>query len=123
MVALAVICLYLLMAVAVMCGAITRDSCDQVVGANKLPGFYQVGTPEQRYEIATSKLLRMTQVALNQENPAEGLAEIRLGQIRVADLPVDEIQALVDQAVVIKDELNLSENLDGSSSYKTRLCF
>jgi len=112
MVALAVICLYLLMAVAVMCGAITRDTCDQVVGANKLPGFYQVGTPEQRYEIATSKLLRMTQVALNQENPAEGLAEIRLGQVRVADLPVSDIQALVDEAVAIKDELNLSENLD-----------
>ena len=112
MVALAVICLYLLMAVAVMCGAITRDTCDQVVGANKLPGFYQVGTPEQRYEVATSKLLRMTQVALNQENPAEGLAEIRLGQVRVADLPVSDIQALVDEAVAIKDELNLSENLD-----------
>ena len=112
MVALAVISLYMLMAVAIMCGAITRDTCDQVVGANKLPGFYQVGTPEQRYEIATSKLLRMTQVALNQENPAEGLAEIRLGQVRVADLPVSDIQTLVDQAVVIKDELNLSENLD-----------
>lgn len=112
MVALAVISLYLLMAVGVMCGAITRDTCDQVVGANKLPGFYQVGTPEQRYEIATSKLLRMTQVALNQENPAEGLAEIRLGQVRVVDLPVSEVQTLVDQAVAVKDELNQSDNLD-----------
>lgn len=112
MVALAVICLYLLLAVAVMCGAITRKTCGEVVGANKLPGFYQVGTPEQRYEIATSKLLRMTQTALTQENPKEGLAAIRFGRIRVADLPVSEIQMLVDQAVVIKDELNQSENLD-----------
>jgi len=83
MVALVVICLYLLLAVAVMCGA-----------------------------IATSKLLRMTQTALTQEDPKEGLAAIRFGRITVADLPVSEIQALVDQAVVIKDELNQSENLD-----------
>ncbi len=121
MVALAVICLYLLLAGAVMCGAITRKTCDQVVGANKLPGFYQVGSPEQRYEIATSKLLRMTQVALNQENPKEGLAAIRLGQIRVADLPVSEIQALVDQAVVIKNELNQSENLDEDPALLPRM--
>ena len=112
MVALAVISVYMLMAVAIMCGAITRETCDQVVGANKLPGFYQTGTLEQRYEIATSKVLRMTQVALTQENPKEGLAAIQLGRIKVADLPVSEVQALVDQAVVIKDELNLSENLD-----------
>ncbi len=121
MIALAVISLYMLMAVAVMCGAITRDSCDQVVGANKLPGFYQVGTPEQRYEIATSKLLRMVQVALGQENPAEGLAAIRLGQARVVDLPVSEIQTLVDQAVAIKDELNLSENLDDDPAMQPKI--
>ena len=101
MVALAVICLYLLTAVAIMGGAITRDTCDQVVGANKLPGFYQVGTPEQRYEIATSKLLRMTQVALRQEDPAAGLAAVELGRVRVVDLPVDEVQTLVDEAVAI----------------------
>lgn len=121
MVALAVISLYLLMAAAVMCGAITRDTCDQVVGANKLPGFYQVGTPEQRYEIATSKLLRMTQVALNQEDPAQGLAAIRLGQVRVVDLPVAEVQTLVDQAVAVKDELNQSENLDNDPAMLSKM--
>jgi peptide/nickel transport system permease protein len=112
MVALAVISTYLLIAVFIMCGAITRKSCDTIVGANKLPGFFATGTPEQRYEVATSKLLKMTQTALKQDDPASALKNVKLGRIRIVDQTPEEIQAIVDDANRIKDELNQSDNLD-----------
>jgi peptide/nickel transport system permease protein len=112
MVALAVISTYLLIAVLIMCGAITRKSCDTIVGANKLPGFFATGTPEQRYEVATSKLLKMTQTALKQDDPASALKNVKLGRIRIVDQTPEEIQAIVDDANRIKDELNQSDNLD-----------
>ena len=92
MVALAAIATYMLLAIAIMFGAITREACDTVVGANKLPGFFQTGTPEQRYEIATAKILKMTQTALIQDDPAEALKEVKLGRLRIVDKPVAEIR-------------------------------
>lgn len=112
MIALAVIMTYLLIAVVIMCGAITRTSCDTVVGANKLPGFFATGTPEQRYEIATSKILEMTRTALRQDDPVAALKDVKLGRIQIVDKPLTEIQAIVDEASRITDELNQSDNLD-----------
>jgi len=112
MVALAVIATYVLLAIVIMRGAITRQSCDTVVGANKLPGFFAKGTPEQRYEIATSKMLSMTERALTQDDPIAALKRVKLGGIRVVDKTPDEIQTIVDEANRIKEELNQSDNLD-----------
>ena len=121
MIALAAIATYMLLAIAIMCGAITRDACDTVVGANKLPGFFAKGTPEQRYEIATAKILKMTQTALTQDDPAEAFKDIKLGQIRIADKPVAEIQAIVDKANEIKAELNESDDLDADPDMLPKL--
>ena len=112
MIALAIIMAYVLVAVVVMCGAITRLSCDTVVGANKLPGFFATGSPEKRYEIATSKLLKMTETALRQDDPVEALKNIQLGRIHIADKTPTEIQAIVDRAKGVMVELNVSDNLD-----------
>jgi len=45
MLALFVIATYLLTALFVMCGGISRDTCDTVMGPNKLPGFFRPATP------------------------------------------------------------------------------
>ena len=112
MIALAVIGAYLLSAIAIMCGAISRDACDTVVGANKLSGFFASGTPEQRYEIATSKILKMVQTALRMDDPKQALRDIALGEVGIADKPVKEIEAIVAEANAIKTSLNKSDNLD-----------
>ena len=103
---------YLLTGVALMCGAITAETCDTVFGPNKLQGFYQVELPERRYEAATTKFIQKVQAALGQDDPATALSEVEVGLHRVADKSPAELQTLVDQALELKAELNTSENLD-----------
>jgi len=103
---------YLLTGVAIMCGAITAETCDEVVGPNKLSGFYRAELPERRYGIATTKFLQAVQTALGQEDPQAALKQVHLGRVHVADKSPEELQAIVDRVIALRDELNQSENLD-----------
>ena len=103
---------YLLTGVVIMCGAITAKTCDEVVGPNKLSGFYRAEVPERRYDIATTKFLQAVQAALGQEDPQAALDEVHLGRVQVADKSPEELQTIVDRVIVLRDELNKSENLD-----------
>ena len=103
---------YLITGIAIMCGAITADTCDQVIGPNKLSGFYREELPERRYDIATTKLLQAVQTALGKEDPKAALEQVQLGRVRVANKSPEELQTIVDQIIQLRDELNQSENLD-----------
>lgn len=112
MISLFVIGVYLLIALFVMCNGLTKETCDTVVADNKMPGLWQQELPERRYEIATSKFMPMVQRALSREDAAAALADIQLGQIRVADRPPEELQSIIDEATAIAASLNESDNLD-----------
>ena len=112
---------YLLTGIAIMCGAITADTCDQVVGPNKLNGFYREELPERRYDIATTKFLQAVQTALGQEDPKAALEQVQLGRVHVANKPPEELQTIVDQIIQLRDELNQSENLDEDPAMMPKL--
>ncbi len=115
-IAMLVIAAYLFTALFVMCGGITRETCDTVVGQNKMPGFFIQQTPEQRYENATSKFLPMVQRALSRADQTAALADVRLGQERVVNKSAAQLQAIIDRAIELKNELNQSEDLDADSA-------
>lgn len=112
---------YLATGIAIMCGAITAETCDQVVGPNKLNGFYREELPERRYDIATTKFLQAVQTALGQEDPQAALEQVQLGRVRVADKSPEELQTIVDQIIGLRDELNQSENLDEDPAMMPKL--
>ncbi len=112
---------YLFTGIAIMCGAITAETCDQVVGPNKLNGFYREELPERRYDIATTKFLQAVQTALGQEDPQAALEQVQLGRVRVADKSPEELQTIVDQIIGLRDELNQSENLDEDPAMMPKL--
>lgn len=110
--AMVIIAGYLFVALALMCGVISRADCAKVVGPNNLSGFYLQPEPEQRYEIARTKMLSRVKRALGKSNPLAALAEVRLGQLRVADKPVEQLQQIVDQAVEMQNELKQAKTLN-----------
>jgi peptide/nickel transport system permease protein len=112
---------YLFTGIAIMCGAITAETCDQVVGPNKLNGFYREELPERRYDIATTKFLQAVQTALGQEDPQAAIEQVQLGRVRVADKSPEELQTIVDQIIGLRDELNQSENLDEDPAMMPKL--
>ena len=79
MLAMVVIAAYLLIALFVMAGGISRDTCDSVVGSNKLPGFFQPDSPEKRYENTTTKFLSKIKRALAADDVPGALKEVSLG--------------------------------------------
>lgn len=121
LVALAVISIYLLTAMFVMAGGISRDTCDTIVGPNKLPGFFQQDTPERRYENATKKFLSKVTRALAADDVAVAISEVELGPFRVADKTPDELEAIVAEVNTIAEELNESPNLDVDPSLLPKL--
>ena len=110
--ALIVITLYVLTAIFVMAGGISRDTCDTVVGPNKLPGFFQPATPENRYENATKKFLSKIKRALAADDVKGALSEVSLGPYKSADKSPEELEAIVAEVDAIAAELNKSPNLD-----------
>ena len=80
---LLVILLYLATAIAVMCGAVTKEDCRQVIASRSLPGFYHQQVPEKRYNSAVADIFAKTQRALGKKNVETALYEIELGAYRV----------------------------------------
>lgn len=120
-VALAVITVYALTALFVMAGGISRETCDTIVGPNKLPGFFQQDTPEKRYENATKKFLSRIKRALASDDVASALSEVSLGPYKAADKSPEELEALVAEVEGLAAELNESPNLDADPSMLPKL--
>jgi len=119
--AIVVIGMYLLTALFVMAGGISRDTCDTVVGSNKLPGFFQQDTPEKRYENATTKFLTKIKRALAADDVGGALKEVNLGPYLAADQTPAQLQEIVDQVETLAAELNESPNLDNDPSMLPKL--
>ena len=110
--AMFVISIYLLTALFVMAGGISRDTCDQVVGPRKMPGFFQQDTPERRYDRATKKFPSKIKRALAADDVQQALSEVELGLFRAADKSPEELEKLVADVDAIAEKLNESPNLD-----------
>ena len=107
-----VIGIYLLIALAVMCNVITQEDCAEVIGPNNKPGFFLSESPERRFEVARTSMLKPIIRALGRAEPAQALADVRLGQLSVANLPIEQLQARVNASLDIQHELEKSEHLD-----------
>lgn len=121
MLAMVVIAAYLLIALFVMAGGISRDTCDSVVGSNKLPGFFQPDSPEKRYENTTTKFLSKIKRALAADDVPGALKEVSLGPYRAADKTSEELQAIVAEVDKLAAELDESPNLDIDPSILPKL--
>ena len=121
MLALMVIVLYLLTAIFVMAGGITRETCDTIVGANKLPGFYRLEAPEKRYDNATKKFLSNIKRALAADDVENALAEVSLGPFKAAEKSPAQLEEIVQEVEALADELNESPNLDIDPSILPKL--
>jgi len=121
MIAMAVIGGYFLIALAVMCNVISKQDCSQVVGANNLPGFYRQATPERRYEIARSGMLKRIRRALGNTEPETALADVELGRLRAVQKSPAELQEIIDEISEIQEVLNESENLDVDAQLQPKL--
>ena len=119
--AIVVIGIYLLTALFVMAGGITRDTCDTIVGSNKLPGFFQQDSPEKRYENATTKFLSKIKRALAAEDVPSALKEVKLGPYHAADKSLAELEKLVVEIETLAAELDESPNLDIDPSILPKL--
>jgi peptide/nickel transport system permease protein len=104
-----------------MAGGITRDTCDTVVGPNKLPGFFRPETPERRYQNATKKFLSKVNRALAAEDVDVALKEVELGPFRVAEKSPAELKSVISQINAIADDLDQSPNLDDDPSLLPQL--
>ncbi len=108
---LLMICVFLLVAVATsVFGLITQADTQRYVGPGSVPGFgFQAGH-DQRADDARM-ILSQIERALKRDNFRSNLDYIELGQLKVVDLPREELQSRVDQAWTIYDQLANSVNL------------
>ena len=121
MFSMGVVFVYLLLAVAMTFGLVTDEDCTERVGANIQPGFFQAGSNENRYEVATEYLYKDIKTALQKEDPEKALAAVQMGQLRVIKQPVDEIQPLVDRIERLRSEINQVANLNQAPEIETKL--
>ncbi len=110
--AMLVIAGYLMVALALMCHALSLADCSQVVGPSNVPGLFLQEAPERRYEIARTSMLGRVRRALQRSDPAAALAEIQLGRVRVTDKSLAELQAMVASAAALQEQLQAVESLD-----------
>jgi len=103
--ATAIILLYLGVAFGVMFfGLITLDGTTERVGPKNMPGFGLTQEPEKRFDDSEYEVSLVAR-ALGRKHAAAALEEIRLGARGVADATPAELQAIVDRANAIMDEL------------------
>ena len=132
-----VIGLYFLTALTVMCGAITKDNCRQVIGPRGLPGFFRQQVPEKRYDSATTGIFAQAKRALASKNVESALSEIELGEYRVrikrekdsesqpgtaeGEKSVAELREICDEVNVILKEFETCPDLDKDPSMEAAL--
>ncbi len=107
-----VILSYIVLAIAVLCGAISSDDIQSRVGARNVNGFGVQQKPEKRWDDAEFYVAEVNR-ALTTPGPEAALKEIRYGRIVVADRSVAELQGIVADANARMDRLaNEAEDIN-----------
>jgi peptide/nickel transport system permease protein len=112
--ALFVISLFLLMAVATsVFGLITLEETKRYVGPANVPGLgYQAKADQRANDV--SQIVEQIERALKKDDFRVNLDNIELGQLKIVDLPRDELTSRVDRIWEIYDEISENENLDNN---------
>ncbi len=112
--ALAIVCVFLLIAVSTgVFGFIQLEDTFERVGPKSISGFFRTQLPEKRVEDCYFYLEKVDQ-ALSRGDPQTALADLRYGQLDVADLPPSELEAIVESGWEIYDELVETEDLNAA---------
>ena len=105
LVGLGIVSTYLLVALATgVFGIITPDETFERVGPKQIRGFFRPQSPEKRLADAEYILNRMDGI-FRRSNPSAALQEFRLGQLHIRQIPIEELQAEVNQGWEIYDQL------------------
>ncbi|MDG2384275.1 MAG: ABC transporter permease [Pirellulaceae bacterium] len=120
-VALFIVAIYLAIAVGTsLFGVIDLNDTFARVGPKNVSGFFQEQEPEKQVEDCEYLLNRVDR-ALGRQDPAQALAEIKLGAMHLKDLPPDEMKALLDQAWNTYDRLMERDDLNASPSASSEI--
>ena len=119
--ALAIICAYLLVALMVGMGGITMDETLARIAPGNLPGLFGNPRPERRVENCATLLEQVEKAIKSREEPQTALKEIRYGQLRVADRPIEQLSRIVESGWSIYDELVESEDLNEDPALLPRI--
>ncbi|MFT7640905.1 MAG: peptide/nickel transport system permease protein, partial [Pirellulaceae bacterium] len=106
-----IIGIYFLVAVFFFFGPITLDDTDVRVGPKHIRGLFMNAKPERRLEQLES-YLHEVETALASPNPEEGLADIKVGKLQVANKSLPELQAIVDDCRRMYNNIAKSSDLD-----------
>ena len=110
--AMAIVSLYLLIAVATSAlGIITIDDTFRRVGPKNVPGLFREQTPEKRAE-DVAYIIGRIETALSRGDAAGALQDIRFGHLRLRPLSLEELQARIDAIWAIYDRLADREDLN-----------
>lgn len=85
-------------------GWITLEDTEQRVGTQNQPGFFQKAEPDKRLEDC-EYLLDIVDRAMKKGDVDAALAEIEFGAVDVADLPKQQLQALVAEGWSVYDQI------------------
>ncbi len=96
MISLAIISVYLLLGIAVLCGLVTVEDTANEYGAPTQPGLGLQTGPEQRLDDAEWYLNKL-RIPLSAFDPKESLKEFPIADLQAADLPVEELRGLLTQ--------------------------
>ena len=108
-----IILLYLIIAIAVLLGVISDEDTTARVAARSRPGFGLSQDAEKRWDDAEFEV-GMISRALDRANPKAALAEVRLGERRVAEREPADLRKDIDRANAIMDALAVSEDINAS---------
>ena len=114
LVGLGIVSTYLLVALATgVFGIITPDETFERVGPKQIRGFFRPQSPEKRLADAEYILNRMDGI-FRRSNPSAALQEFRLGQLHIRQIPIEELQAEVNQGWEIYDQLAVNDELEAT---------
>lgn len=113
--ALAVICLYLLIAVFVGFGVLDREEVFRRVGAKHVPGLTGEKPAEQRLEDCYA-VLDQIESALASRDPGRALQRFRYGNVTIAPRSREEFVDRLDRGWAIYDRLAEMESLEGTEA-------
>lgn len=113
MVALAVICAYLLLAGAVLVGVLAHDDVYDRVGPDNVPGAWGSQDGEKRFDDLQFRIERISKAAKNAK-ATEALEAFRLGGLQAAEGTPDEVLAQIAIAWEGVDAVAVYEELDSN---------
>ena len=105
LVALGVVSAYLVIAAAIFLGAISIEATRERVGPSQLPGFFGSQSAERRLSDCAFRI-GLVDRALGRSDAEGAVRAIRLAELRVADVPIDELRERVARAWQAHDRID-----------------